>query len=625
MQEFTRYIIFLTIIFFLALALFYQEMQKQFNEIIDNKIAYNKKHIEVAQRTFDKLSQDFYNNQNEYISRFLYASNRGDKKSKIAIREHLLARFYPHYRDGHLLGLIQFQIHDSNGKSFLRFNHYRAFGDDLTKVRPAIREITTNYRFLKGFEAGRFSDGLRYIYPLFYNGEFVGSYEWVWNHKSLLKEMRVIYGGDYLIVTKRSYLKKRLYKSVLKETYRPLLICNNYLYQSSAINLYKNSFLNLLKSFSKRHRLCSLLNENKEIAIPFRVENSDYLFTIIPLDDIMGYSYGSFISIEKESNISNIQKIFIIKAILLLIGIILIAGILYRIHREKILTRTLIDSHEDLIMLSDGKELIDANRAFLYFFGVESVKEFVKKYKCICHFFIDSEGFIGKEEVKQKGWIQYLLNIPESKRRVLLFDDKKGGNRIFSITLNRFKSTNLYVVSLRDITEIEQQKQNFQLEALLDHSTGIYNKRAFEKYLKEQIKGLQYFRHSDISIVMFDIDNFKNINDSYGHQWGDELLRELTSLVKKHIRKSDFFARWGGDEFVIIMVGVGLKEAKEIIENLREAINSYDFNIPKAVTCSFGITLIYPNDTLESVINRVDKLLYQSKKSGKNRVTIDEE
>jgi len=623
MQEFNRYIILLTIIFFLSSMLFYQEMEAQTNEIINSSISSNKQNIKISQRAFDKLSQDFYNTQNEYIAQFLYILNRVDKETQKTIREHLLTKFYSHYKDGRLLGLIQFQIQDSRGRSFLRFNNYMFYGDDLTKVRPAIKEVITNYRFLKGFEAGRFSDGLRYIYPLFYNGKFVGSYEWVWSHKSLLKEMKAIYNGEYILVTKRSYLKKRLYSHIFKNGYHPLLTCSSYLYQNSIINLYRYRFLDLLKEILKKRNLCSILNQHRDSSLAFKVQDRYYLLTTILLHDITGEEYGYLISIEQNSAIPHAKNIFLIKIALLLIVIVLIAGILYRINKEKILIRTLLDSQEDLIILSNEKRLIDANRAFLEFFQVKSVDEFVKKYKCICNFFIEADGFIGKKRINQDGWITYLLKIPQEKRRVLLFDNKRNEERIFSVTLNRFRDKNMYVVSLRDITDIEQQKQNFELEALLDHLTGIYNKRAFERYLKEQIRGLQYFRHPDIAIIMFDIDNFKEINDKYGHQWGDELLRELVTLTKKHIRKSDFFARWGGDEFIIIMIGVGLKEAKTIIEKLKEVISKYDFNVPETITCSFGITLIHSSDTLESVINRVDKLLYESKKGGKNRVTAD--
>lgn len=622
MRGFTKYLLLIIFLFLIAEVFFFSEKEKSIAEIQQNHIAEAKERFLAAQRAFDKLSQSFYNERNDYLARLMHLANDVDNVTRETIREDLLSRLFPIYHNSKLFGLIQFQIHTKDGLSFLRFNHQDVYNDDLKKIRYSIRTITRNYLYIKGFEAGRFVDGLRYLYPLFYDGEFVGSYEWVWDHETLVRELQKIYGGDYGILIRRESLEGRMEQSVIRELYDTFMHCSDYLYQKTAYGLYRPHFVPKLQELSEEHRLCELWKRNHDFSIPYRYDNRNQLATFIVIRDIGGKPYGYFIALEDENRLNQAERLFAIESLFLLFVLILLLGILYRTYREKTLMRTLLDSQKDLILLTNGRRLLDANKAFLDFCDVKDIHEFVRRFKCVCELFIEADGFLQKEQ-EGLDWLQYLVRHPEDENRVLMYDQRKEEDRIYSISFNRFGSSDLYVITLRDVTETEREKMHFRIEALMDHLTGIYNKRAFEHYLKDKIRDLNYYRHTGMAVVMFDIDDFKSINDRYGHQWGDEILRELTALVRRQIRKSDFFARWGGDEFMIIMDGVDLKEAATIIENLRVTIHSHDFHLREPISSSFGITDLRADDSMEGVVDRVDKLLYRAKSRGKNRVVTD--
>ena len=128
---------------------------------------------------------------------------------------------------------------------------------------------------------------------------------------------------------------------------------------------------------------------------------------------------------------------------------------------------------------------------------------------------------------------------------------------------------------------------------------------------------------NEYAIIFFDIDFFKNINDTYGHDVGDIILKQLTHLVSNNIRVDDFFARWGGEEFTIILKIRSIEKAIKITKNIQEKINSYPYQNDLKVTCSFGVTMIDTPNDLESVMKRVDKLLYEAKNSGRNCIKPD--
>jgi len=158
--------------------------------------------------------------------------------------------------------------------------------------------------------------------------------------------------------------------------------------------------------------------------------------------------------------------------------------------------------------------------------------------------------------------------------------------------------------------------------ALTDPLTDIHNRRYLELYMEKAIPICQ--RNDDpMTLIIFDIDHFKSINDSYGHNAGDMVLKKVAEVVKRMIRHSDVFIRTGGEEFIILLPSCPLQQGIKLAERIRKEIESTSFTYKETriwVTVSMGITEYIRGQDLHQFIERADQALYRAKNSGRNRV-----
>jgi len=174
------------------------------------------------------------------------------------------------------------------------------------------------------------------------------------------------------------------------------------------------------------------------------------------------------------------------------------------------------------------------------------------------------------------------------------------------------------------IEEIGAEKKivtNLSYISTIDSLTELYNRRFFDSVLNSKIKDFK--KGEFIWLIMFDIDYFKKFNDDFGHNMGDVVLKEFSSIVKNLIRTRDILARWGGEEFCIIVFEMDKARIIQFTERIRESIESFRFSAERRVTASFGIAQYRSGETAEDFIRRVDSALYAAKNSGRNRVVVD--
>jgi len=152
-----------------------------------------------------------------------------------------------------------------------------------------------------------------------------------------------------------------------------------------------------------------------------------------------------------------------------------------------------------------------------------------------------------------------------------------------------------------------------------DYLTKLHNRRKIHEILENEIFRSKRY-NSTFAVILLDIDNFKITNDKFGHNAGDQLLVEITGIIRKTIRESDIASRWGGEEFLVFCPHTNIDGALSLAEKLRNIIEKNEFEVIGHKTCSFGVAQIEHADTVRSLIQRADEALYSAKNSGKNMV-----
>lgn len=305
-------------------------------------------------------------------------------------------------------------------------------------------------------------------------------------------------------------------------------------------------------------------------------------------------------------------------------------------EREALLKQT-TENLEEIVILKDLKSrtAVYVNSAFARIYGV-TVDELIKNpgrwYEIIypgdlekVKKYLTAENALKK--IKKFGVFTATFRIV----------DKKGKIRWISTKYLPVKNDQGKIYRLvgieQDITRLKKVEDNLKKEkkkaerlARYDFLTGIYNRRAFFERVKTEIARSRRYQEK-VAIIETDIDDFKKINDTYGHQAGDKVLKEFAKILKNMCREYDFVARFGGEEFVLFLSNVDEETAVKIAERIREKMAEHDFslsgqNLKLKLTASFGVASLKAEDdyNIDKLIQRADKALYLAKNSGKNKV-----
>ncbi len=281
------------------------------------------------------------------------------------------------------------------------------------------------------------------------------------------------------------------------------------------------------------------------------------------------------------------------------------------IQEQKEILQNIIDTEQNALVVTDLDTVTFTNKAFLKLLNLESTDAFHKKYTHFKEFFQQKKGYLYPRGNSPRQIYEQYLQTDENDRVVSIND------RIFQleISLMRHRDRELYLINLSDITSLETQKKMAQHRANTDKLTGLPNRNSFEDHFNTLQKSGRAF-----TLAIIDIDHFKHLNDTFGHLIGDEVLCELSSLLHAKVRKSDFIARWGGEEFVLLLQDTSLQEALQACEHLRNAIKTINHEKAGGITASFGLSCFKKGDDLKSLFSRADEALYRAKQNGRDRV-----
>ena len=292
-----------------------------------------------------------------------------------------------------------------------------------------------------------------------------------------------------------------------------------------------------------------------------------------------------------------------------------------QLQREKNRFITLVEGiSEALVAVNSEGTIHTVNSSALTMFGYSRDELIGQKVELLV-----PEG----KQALHEQYRENFLHNPETREmgrgRHLSARDKWGRTFPVEIGLNTVETTEGFsvIALVTDITERMKTEKLLKAEALTDPLTGLFNRRAFENQLAAE-EGRVERGNAPYAIVLSDIDHFKTINDTYGHDVGDEVLRHIAELFTDTTRKADIPARWGGEEFILLLPETDCDGGQVLAEKLRADLEALEIIVSTGtvltVTMSLGLAVRGREDTPESVISRADTQLYEAKKRGRNQV-----
>ncbi len=535
---------------------------------------------------------------NLLIAGFKEALIAQDREKIYSLIEH---RYKTMQDENRYLKIMQF--HAPSGISILRVHEKEKYGDNIAAKRPLVQRVHTTKEIQSGFEGGIAGVAYRIIVPYFDDKRYIGAVEFGVDVNYISKHIEKTAGLKSLFLLHESRIAAASSRNELTfhiGQYYPI---------DMEPELYE-----ILKLYSKDNP-----KYEKKIIV---YEDRHYEIVPISLKGDDAKEMGIFLCINDVSDgYHDISRTILGSLLITAVLIVLFLGInesvarmfMKRVRSQEEYIETILNSQSSIIIVTDGHNIVYVNNAFLEYLNYRSLEAFKEDYECICYKFESSETerYL-QPEMDGMRWTQYILDNPEIEHKAKITVD--GISAIFSVNVRKliYEDSERFVVVFTDVTQLNRL-------ATLDQLTQIPNRFEFDKVLAHAHSVAQRYQKT-FSILLLDIDYFKNINDTYGHLAGDEVLKGFSALLKQQIRDSDVVARWGGEEFMILLPNTTLDSARKMAESLRQRVEIHPFGEGMNVTCSIGVAEYMQGEKEDSLLKRVDEQLYKAKNNGRNQV-----
>jgi diguanylate cyclase (GGDEF)-like protein len=485
-------------------------------------------------------------------------------------------------------------------------------GDSLIDVRSDLRALLAepNQQPSTTISTGLFTMSFKTMVPVFDKDQLLGVVEIISQFQPLADQMADKGYVSLILADKR-------YRQQLTLARSGLFVDDYYVVNTQPVNEQLSILANVdLKDFISQKTY-------REVA--------GFVINPVPILNVEDEVEGYWLLFIPESMINfhrldELQMSFVWVSIAVFM-MMLMLGLLLLSRQQVILQgqyyKEIVDSSSDVLYVSDLDNIIYANRHFFEFFDeFGTLDEFHQRYKCVCDLFLAGEGFL-QSEIEGVYWLQHILNHPDKVHKAKII--KHGDVHYFSIKVQPHNQSvfGRFTIAMQDITELEVTQDKLVHLSQTDELTGIGNRLYFNKNMLHELARSK--RHKvPLSMVMFDIDYFKAINDRYGHDVGDRVLQALTKLIQAQLRDADLFCRFGGEEFIILLPDTDLASAQVLTHRLHEIVSDCEFEVlpERNLTCSFGLTAVLAEDSPDSVLKRVDNALYDAKRNGRNQVKV---
>ncbi|MCD6172542.1 MAG: diguanylate cyclase [Sulfurimonas sp.] len=561
-------------------------------------------------------------------------------------RDKLYKTLQSDYKVLRTFGVRQLHFHLPNNDSFLRMHRPLKFGDNLSKARLTVKYVNEELKPISGFEGGKVINGFRFVYPLFDKEEHIGSVEVSFSALVFIEKIVKHYDVLSNFHIDKKVVKQKVFKDEQSNYVQSSLF--QYYCQKSIVDYLNLDISDKMRSKVESESIYKQINKAKPFSQYDKKLNN--IMTFIPVLNPITNDVVAVFTFRSEDNYieinnKNLQIIFFISILVVVIVLFLIyKEFNYKYILEKNIKKKTKDIEEFNLLLNNV--IKGANLGYWdwypqtkeYFVNERWLEMLGLSKSDITNTQSDWQDRIFKEDLK------YILSIvadaiEKNKPYTIEFRMRhKNGNYIWikgsgSVverdSLNRvirMSGTHADITQRKEAQAILlKQKDILEYQANHDALTGLKNRLTLNADIEKTI--LNYNSHqAPYSILMFDIDFFKKINDNYGHDTGDLVLKELSNLLKLSVREGDKIYRAGGEEFVVLLNRISYEDTMRVAQKIRLVVQNHIFKVKDeefSTTISAGLyhsSLVKIEDVKE-VLKLADIALYKSKENGRNRVT----
>ena len=636
-------IILLALIFIAINVSTYYLTQVNQSKIIDIALKENLNtldtHYKVLLESQKNLATAVYKSTIQVMSKvipIMAEAKDSSKERQAELRDELHKLLAMKYKIFKETGILQYHFAFSNNVSFYRAHKPSKFGDDLTGVRLDFEYVNTTQKPIRGFTQGRTTHGFRNAFPLFdKNNEHIGVMEVSFSSESFQK-----YLNDISKIHSHFLVNKKIFETNAWSGEDLILH-----YTQSSEN--ENYMLNVGKAHKKeicvddnsiklqaiKKEINTKMLQDKAFSTYTQYDGDIEIISFLPIHDLNNKVVAWIVSYTKSNLIkSTLSNTLVVRVVGFLLSLLIIYYMVKQIYDKQNLENKTDEQNVLLSLFDEGDSVLfkwnnDINWSVNYVSNnVEKLLGYTesdfldKKIEYAqCIHSDDLQRVI--EEVKLGNTNTSVAFEHKPYRIITKQNEIKWIKDVCIVIKNANNDVTHYVGQVSDITQMKDKQDTTENKAYIDGLTGVNNRNKFDEIFEEELKSTKRY-NSPLSIAIIDIDKFKNFNDTFGHLIGDEVLITMAQTVKKSVRESDVFARWGGEEFTVLFKNTSASTAEEVSQKLKDKIQENEHPTAGKITASFGVTEYKEGDTLESIFNRCDDALYLAKENGRNRVEV---
>lgn len=569
-------------------------------------------------------------------------ADKANAKNRTHLRGQLYRKLWKLYENELIpLSANQFQFHLKNSESFLRYIDPSSNGDNLSKFRKTVNIANRDKVYTYGFEGGHTSPGFRHVYPIQKGDKHVGSVEISLSFEALRKEMsKLLPKMDIFFIMKKRITIDMVSKKN-KERFLSTHFAKDFVIENPIIAKLDDDYSNkinavkeyLLSNPNENQIVIEQLNSGKSFSFVIKNSIDTYGCHFVPIYDTSGKLAAYIVGYNQAPSITTLEKQKQIATILGIVGLLILFIALFFLikHRKKtILQKNEIETiahtiKSGLMVINENGALTFINDGACMILGYQKEELMGRLIHGKIHYHADKDVIcpilnVGITGTTYTGEEQFI------KKNGTIFPVAVSSAPL--VSQNKITGS---VTIFRDITNEKNEREKIKKLAYHDSLTNLPNRKLFFDQL-EQCMEKSMNNRVYCGIIYVDLDDFKHVNDSYGHKIGDELLINVAQRISSNIRSNDTLARLGGDEFAIIIKQLDgdYKQAKKVFAVIVKKVFtslSENFSLSgKIHKCNASMGAIVfkgKKRTADEIVEIADAAMYRAKKSGKNSYIID--